>query len=445
MIKALRTTPVSARHWWMLASLVVLGLVLRLGLALWLGIGRAPEAGTDAEEYDAYAWNLLQGRGYRGMSPDVADRDHLTAYRPPGTSLIWGGLFSAFGHRYDVVRIFNCAAGAATIWLVYGVGIRSFGPTAGLLGAGIYAVWPISLLYSASLLSEPPGALLFMAYLLACLMFADHPGWKTAVTAGALLGLTLLTRPNPLFMLPLTAVWALWQFCRDRRTLVLGLAIPVITLLTMSPWWVRNALVFGRFIPLSTMGGSALLQGNNRIVAADPSLYGYSVWDSKIPEYREALRSAGDEIERDRRAGRFAIEWLKANPDLWPQLAWNKLVRGWTPFLQPSSPRLYRIGTLISWGPVLLLFLIGFIPTGYRFLRDGHPAWILHLAILGSLPLTVLLFGELRYRFLFEPICILVAAATMAWFLTRHRRNGASQSLDDLVGDVPANETARLV
>src|SRR5215211_8000559 len=171
MIRTLRPTPNSTRQRWILAGLVLLGFVLRLGLAMWLGIDRASEPGTDSEEYDTYAWNLVQGRGYRGMSPDVADRDHLTAYRPPGTSLIWAGLFSVFGHRYDVVRIFNCAAGAATIWLVYSVGIRSFGPTAGVLGAGIYAVWPVSLLYSASLLSEPPGALLFLAYLLACLMF----------------------------------------------------------------------------------------------------------------------------------------------------------------------------------------------------------------------------------------------------------------------------------
>src|SRR5205085_1845579 len=121
---------------------------------------------------------------------------------------------------------------------------------------------------------------------------------------------------------------------------------------------------FGRFIPLSTMGGSALLQGNNRIVATDPGLYGYSTWDSRIPEYRDALKSAGDEVERDRRAGQFAVDWLKANRELWPQLAVNKIVRGWTPFLQPNSPRLYRIGTLVSWGPVLLLFLVGFVPTG---------------------------------------------------------------------------------
>jgi 4-amino-4-deoxy-L-arabinose transferase-like glycosyltransferase len=399
-----------SRRKWIVFGLVFAAFALRLAVAIVLGINEPPEPGSDPEEYDTYAWNVAQGRGYRGMSPDVSDRDHLTAYRPPGTSLIWAGLYKVFGRRYDVIRTFNCAVGAATVWFVYAIGSRCFGPIVGLLGAGIYAAWPIALLYSTTLLSEPPGTFFFLAYLHACLVFAERRTWGTAAGAGVYLGLTLLTRPNPLPMIPLTAVWALWQFRRDSQALVRGISIPLIALVTLSPWWVRNAVVFGKFIPISTMGGSVLLQGNNRIVATDPEFYGYSIWDTRIPEYRDALRSAGDEIERDRRAGQFAKDWLKANPDLWPRLVWSKIVRGWTPFLQPKSPRLYRLGTLLSWGPVLVLFLIGFIPTGLRLLRDGHPGWLLHLAIIGSLPMTALMFGDMRYRYTLEPICILIAA-----------------------------------
>jgi len=305
--------------------------------------------------------------------------------------------------------------GAASVALVYAVGARAFAPTVGLLAAAAYSVWPVALYFSSALLSEVPGTLLFLGYLLACLRFAERPSWTGSALAGALLGFAVLTRPNPLYMIPLTGIWALWQFRGDRRSICLGLAIPLFSAIAMSPWWVRNAMVFRRFIPISTMGGSVLLQGNNRIVATDPDLYGYSFWDAKIPEYRDSLRAAGDELARDQLAGRLAIEWLKANQSLWPQMAMNKIQRGWTPFLQPKTPLVQRIGTLLSWGPVLVLFLIGFFPTLIGFLRKGRPGWLLHLVVLGSLPMTILLFGELRYRFTFEPICIMIASATAVW------------------------------
>jgi 4-amino-4-deoxy-L-arabinose transferase-like glycosyltransferase len=353
------------------------------------------------------------------MSPDVVDQDHLTAYRPPGTSLVWAGLYAVFGHRYEAVRVLHCVVGAASVLLVYGVGRRCFGRATGLLSAGVYAVWPVAVFFSGQLNSEAIGTFWFLGFLLLCLRVGERPTWAASAGAGVLLGLTLLTRPNPLFMLPLTGVWAVWQFRRDRPGMARALAIPAFAVLTMAPWWVRNYRVFHTFIPLSTMGGSALLQGNNRIVATDPDLYGYSVWDTKIPEYRDALRSANNEVERDRIAKRFALEWMGANKEKLPGMAVRKIVRGWTPFLQARSPLHFRIGTLVSWGPVLVIFLIGVIPVLVGFLRAGHPGWILHLAILGSLVLTVILFGELRYRYSFEPICIVIAAGFAVRFIAR--------------------------
>ncbi len=406
------------RLWWTLAVLVVLGSTLRAGLAMRLGLNTPPEPGSDAKEYDTYAWNVAQGRGYRGLSPDVVDQDHLTAYRPPGPSLVLAGLYRVFGHRYDVVRISNCLMSAATILLVFGIGRRCFNDKVGLLAAAVYTVWPLSLIYAIQIASEPLGTLLFLGFLLACLRFAERPTWGRAAVAGILLGLAILTRPNPVFMIPLTGLWALWQFRRDRRALLKGLAIPVLAIATMVPWWVRNYQVFHTFIPLSTMGGSGLLQGNNRIVATDPDYHGYSIWDTQIPEYADALKSAGDEVERDRRAKQFAIQWLKDNPDKWFSLAVAKLVRGWTPFLQPSSPRLYRLGTLLSWGPVLVLFLIAVVPTLVGFLRSGHPGWLIHLAIASSLIINLMFWGETRYRHSIEPLCILLAAQAVVFALT---------------------------
>src|SRR6185295_18999683 len=111
------------RDRWLL-GFVVLGFILRLAVALALGISKAPEPGSDQSEYDTYAWNLAQGRGSRGMSPDVTDQDHLTAYRPPGTSTYWAGCYVVFGQHYAVIRVFDCILGAASIALVFAIACR---------------------------------------------------------------------------------------------------------------------------------------------------------------------------------------------------------------------------------------------------------------------------------------------------------------------------------
>ena len=45
---------------WLLPSLVGLGFLLRLGLAIALGINEPPEPQSDSQQYDTYAWQYLR-------------------------------------------------------------------------------------------------------------------------------------------------------------------------------------------------------------------------------------------------------------------------------------------------------------------------------------------------------------------------------------------------
>lgn len=353
------------------------------------------------------------------MSPDVSDQDHLTAYRPPGTSLLWAALFSTFGHRYDVVRIVNCLLGALSSVLLLELGRLSFGERIGWGAAVVWAAYPASLFYSTELGSEPLMLVLLLGSLVASIHFARRPAWIGALFAGLLLGMTLLVHPSKALMLPLVFVWVMWQFRNDAAAWLLGLAIPVAAIAVLSPWAIRNYLVFGEFIPFSTMGGSVLLQGNNRIVVTDPHLYGYVIWDTQIPEYAELLQKPDNEVQRDKVARTLALEWLKENRDKWPFLIVAKLQRGLTPFLQPGAPKLEAYGVLLSWGPVLVLSVLAYPVTLMSFLRKGDPSWLIHLAILHFLAITVIFFGYARYRYSIEPLCVLLACNGMAFIFSR--------------------------
>ena len=403
-------------------GLALFGFVVRLGLAIMLGLSAPPRPGSDQNEYDTYAWNLAQGRGYRGMSADVADQDHLTAYRPPGPSLVWAGLYKIFGHRYDVIRIMHCLVGAVSVLLVYEIGRRCYSDRVGLLAAATTAVFPTALLYTVDLLSEALGIFWFLATILACLWFAERPSVARSVAAGGLLGVCILTRPNSIFMVPLLALWGAWQFRGQWRQMLQAATICLVAGAVLAPWAVRNYVVFHKFIPLSTMAGSGLLQGNNDLVVTDPRYFGYSVWDSSLPEYRETLKSAGDEVERDKRAKDLAIEWLKNNPDQWWFLVRHRFWRSLTPFLQPESPRLNRIGMLVAWGPVLVLFSLAYFPTLAGFLRRRQPGWLLHLGILHYLLTSVLFYALARYRISVEPLCFILAIRGVEAVVERLKR-----------------------
>ena len=409
-----------------LGLMLGIGFCLRLAVAVHDGLNSSPRPGSDSAEYDTYAWNLAQGNGYRGNSPDVSEPDHLTAYRMPGTSLLWAGLYRLAGHRYDVVRIVGCVLGSLTILLVFGIGRRAFSDRVGWLAAAGYTIWPTSLLYSSQLESEGLFTALLLGYILCTLRFAAEPSARRAIAAGVVLGLAMLTRANAVFMVVLAAIWACWQFRHQRRTLLLALAIPTLAVVTLVPWTLRNYATLHAFLPFGTGGGDVLLGSNNRVVATDPVYYGYWVFPtSDLPEYHDQLTGPDNEVVRDRVEKRLAVSWLLEHPGRWPYLLLSKVRRSLTPVLEPRSPLAYRLGMLFSWGPVLLLFAAAFVPTLVRFLKAEHPGWIVHLGIV-QFELTALVFwGSSRFRYPVEGLCLMLAGVSAVWMWEKLRRPAA--------------------
>jgi 4-amino-4-deoxy-L-arabinose transferase-like glycosyltransferase len=417
--------------------LLVVGLAARIAITNHGGWATPPVPGSDASEYDSYAWNLAQGHGYSGISPDVKTPDgqlleHTTAYRSPGTSVLWAGLYWSCGHRYGVVRFFQCVLDTLTILLIYGIGRKCFGDTVALLAATIYAVWPTALLYTSQLGSETLFTFLFCCFILISLEFAEGANWPRAIAAGVLLGLAMLTRGNAVLMVALMVPWSVWQLWRTPRLLVRGLAISFVALVMLVPWTIRNYWIFHEFIPFQTGGGDLLLGSYNSVVASDPLYYGYYLWPtSELLNYREQIIASNDEVIRDHVEKRLAIEWARNHPEKWWYLVETRFRRSLTPFLQPRSPMFYRVSMLVSWGPVLVLFAVGFFPSASYFLRTNNPGWILHLGVLHFVLLSLIFFGFARYRFPVEGLCIILASATLVWlceYVSRRFSSTASRT-----------------
>ena len=274
--------------------------------------------------------------------------------------------------------------------------------------------------YSSQLGSEPLYAFLFCCFLLVSLRFAEHPSWPRSIAAGVLLGLALLTRGNAVLMVALLVPWSVWQFRKTPRLMVRGLAISFVALVVLTPWTLRNYSVFHAFIPFETGGGDVALGSYNRIVASNPLYYGYWVYPtSELPEYRAQITAPNNEVVRDHVETQLAMQWARRHPEKWWYLAESRFRRSWTPFLQPSSPRIFRVGMMVSWGPVLILFALGFFPTAIYFLRTNHPGWVLHLGVLHFAFTALIFWGSSRFRYPVEGLCILIASATFVWICER--------------------------
>jgi len=180
----------------------------------------------------------------------------LLFYPPLQPYLI--GAAAALG-GLGAVKVAQALLGALLVPVVALVGRRTFGPGVGLAAAAATAVYPTLVWYSAHFWSEP----LFLVLLwwgLERVLAADEGRGGAAVAGGVLLGLAALTREVPLYFLPILVAWMLSR--RDRASLVRALALVAATTAVVAPWTLRNRVRFGAWVPVSTMGGRALWEGN---------------------------------------------------------------------------------------------------------------------------------------------------------------------------------------
>jgi hypothetical protein len=81
---------------------------------------------------------------------------------------------------------------------------------------------------------------------------------------GLLAGFAGLTEPSVLVVIPFLMGFAAWRLARaGRRWMLPGVVASAALAVTISPWLIRDAIVFHRFIPMRDSMGLELWMGNN--------------------------------------------------------------------------------------------------------------------------------------------------------------------------------------
>jgi 4-amino-4-deoxy-L-arabinose transferase-like glycosyltransferase len=248
-----------------LALMALFAFILRLMITPYINELMNPEHIQCWEQGNSAA-ALVQGHGFG--SPFDAHYQP-SAIMPPVFPLIVAAIFKVFGVRtvasVYAVHAFDCLVSALAIFPIFLVARNSFGCKTGWWTAWAWVFSPYGIYFAAEWPWSTHLLLLALFWLLYLAQkMEDNSRLLLWAGFGLLAGVTALTEPSVLTVVPflmLLAAWRLW--CAGKRWLMPGLVASVVMWAAISPWLIRNAVVFHKFIPMRDSMGLELWMGNN--------------------------------------------------------------------------------------------------------------------------------------------------------------------------------------
>ena len=338
---------------------------------------------------------------------------------------------------------------SGTAIFVYLMANKLFNRTTAIVAGLAYACYGTLVFYETMFLI--PALFLFlltwgMYRMINC---PESTSMRTWLVTGLIFGLAAIARPNVLLLVPFLMFW---QFLRSSggSSLVTRLKLPAMlmvgTLAAVAPVTVRNLIVTGDPILISSQGGINLHLGNNEVADGLTMIMPEVELDESV-SWRQfgvvtrvaAEREAGREMSEAELSAfwtKKAVSFIVSNPGKFASLVWKKsvyLVCGFENsdntdiYYQRTKSRLFSflLWNLDDWlyfpfGLLLPLALVGIYVHRNRR-RDLAP---LYLFVLAYIPTIVLFLVTARHRLPLVPFLIIMAAAGLVKLV--HARRGRS-------------------
>ncbi|QDU74901.1 Dolichyl-phosphate-mannose-protein mannosyltransferase [Bremerella volcania] len=409
--------PQKREYVWLLVTIVVLGALVRLGAAVWWE-SRIPEGERfffgDSLSYEVLARHLARGEDFVYGDAQVA--------RTPGYPLLLAPVYW-LGEQPPTLalRLIGIVCGTLAIGLAAWIARMLFDPVAAVFAALLVAFYPGAIAMSVFILSEAPFAplmLLNLGWLIVALR-AEDPSrrMKFAALSGLAFGLAILMRPSWL-MFPLFAAPIGLLFYPDRKQqLYAYTTAAVVAALVLTPWWVRNYVVIGKFVPTTLQVGASLYDGISPMATGASDM-------SYVPEFKRDLAAEEATLEGplpgtfesrlDDRMKQASIDWAKQNPGSVIQLAGVKFWRYWNPLgNDPKVIGKMDIVTALGYLPIVVTGLLAIV----LFARRMWIYCLLALPIFYFCCLHMVFVSSIRYR---QPpmlaLAILSAGLLAGWW-----------------------------
>lgn len=422
----------SLRERWGLLAL----LVLAFGLRLWNvhameGNPRFLEPVMDAAYHLEWAQAIVAGETFQDDA----------YFRAPLYPWMLAAILKVTGGSLFAIRLVQCLLGTLTVWLVWRIGRRTWGPAVGWVAGGLAATYWVLVYFDGELLIPSLYVPLLLWALHGTLRLPER-GFapQSCAWVGVAYGLAAIARPNVLLFMPVLFFWV-WakrggaQGMRGRWAS--GLALTLGTVLPILPITVRNLVVSGEPVLIATQAGVNFWIGNHPesdgMTALVPGTRA-GWWEGYEDSRRMAREEAGRDLSSAEISQHYARKTWRSMAEhpgqALRQMLWKTRLffMGWESSNNQEIRFIsHRFNPLSRWS-INFATLLGFAVVGLvlavrRMGRETFPLWSFWLVYSGS---VIAFFVCSRFRVPVLPVMILFAAYALVegWRWGRTRRWG---------------------
>jgi hypothetical protein len=366
-------------------------------------------------EMGRIAASLVSGHGYGNPFYGFTGP---SAWVPPLYPFIIAAIFRLLG-TYTIpaaqaLILINATFGALIIFPIQFIARRCFGPKVAIASIWVWAVWPFTMIYTPRIWATSVNALLFTCVLALCLVMRDigrKPGstpqpanTRQWLILGLLWALIALADPTLLLMAPVSFIWILLPRWSEPgrphlRSQILRAALSFgLFLCCITPWTIRNAVVFHRLIPIRSELGAELYLGNGP--GSNGQLKEYDE-PFNSPHQYSLYRSMG-EIAYCKMRGAAAKAFIRRHPAHFLADTIRRVYYYWFGLPRPSTP-----SPIIEYAVnanLILTSICGFFGLTLAF-RNRLPATGLFSWAIALCPLTYyFIVIEPRFRYPLDPL-----------------------------------------
>ena len=257
-----------------------------------------------------------------------------TALITPIFPYLLAGVFRLFGVQTAAAALvtlgLNSLFSALTCVPMYFIAKDTLGAREAKWAAWAWALFPYAISFSAdSMWCESLTALLLTTLLWMTLELRHSESWLKWVGFGLLAGVTALTVPVTLSVIPFMAGWAAWQMRGGTKRWLMPVAVSMLALCaTLVPWMIRNFLTFHQPVFIKDDFWLEVAVGN---LGNAPHWWNGDVQPSGSPENLQELENIG-EVAYMAQKQVEAQKYIASNPGIFLQRSVRRVIFMWTGF-----------------------------------------------------------------------------------------------------------------
>ena len=336
-----------------------------------------------------------------------------TAWLTPVFPYLLSFIFIIFGIKTKAAAIamlaLNSLFSALTCVPIFFVAKKSFGIREAKWAAWIWAFFPYAIFYAAdSMWYHCFLTLLLTLLVLFVLHLENATGLWAWAAFGILAGLTVLTTPVVLGVLPFMVGWVCYRLRQQARNWLVPAGTAVLALFAIvAPWSVRNYQAFHRPVFLKDNFWMEMCVGN---VGNDRHWWNGAVHPAGRAEEAAEIQRVGELAYLEEKRS-LALSFIEAHPGIYLWRCLRRIVFMWTGFWslqreylreEPFDPANIFFCTLFT-----AFALIGL----RKAFRERRDVAILYALILGAFPVIFYLtHPDLAYRHPIDPEVVILGA-----------------------------------